>query len=337
MGQAEAQWRELSARNPLIAGSTAAPSGPQLAVTACRYLLHFICLALTTIQEAFPGVWRYVDALLLTLVDVFRLGSGLIPASNLSACKRPIKHLILYEFEPSPWCRRVREVLSVLRIDYISHPCPRESLAVLGYCKDSRFRNELKAKGKRLQFPYLDDPNTGTQLYESGCIIEYLWKEYGAEAKAPLNYQVATFLPVEIATHLLACCCRPLMSFGMLRAPSKKPEAPLELFGCEASPCARRVREALCCLELPYVVHVSGKPGTGRVSSDAKKHGGSLFTPMCQALGVSLWDPNTKMELSQMSEIVSYLRDTYELEPAPAASWLEYGTSREKPSESKMT
>ncbi|KAL8446473.1 hypothetical protein Emed_004927 [Eimeria media] len=223
-----------------------------------------------------------------------------------------------------------------------------------------RFRNELKAKGKRLQFPYLDDPNTGTQLYESGRIIEYLWKEYGAEAKAPLNYQVATFLPIEIVTHLLACCCRPLMSCGMLRAPSKKPEAPLELFGCEASPCARRVREALCCLELPYVVHVSGKPETGRVSGDVKKNGGSFITPMCEALGVTLLDPNTKVELSQISEIVSYLKDweetpavllnagdrafkivpiidTYELEPAPAASWLEFGFTSEKPSEIKTT
>ncbi|KAL8439476.1 hypothetical protein Efla_004675 [Eimeria flavescens] len=327
MGHAEAQWRELSAKNAIFAG-LAAP---------LRYLLHFICLGLTAIQAAIPTAWNYVDACLLTLVDIFRLGNGLVAASNLSACKRPSKHLILYEYEPSPFCRRVREVLSVLRIDYISRPCPRESLALHAYCKDSRFRNELKAKGKRLQFPYLDDPNTGTQLYESAHIIEYLWKEYGAEARPPLNYQIATFLPVEIITHLLACFCRPLMSCGMLRAPSKKPDAPLELYGCEASPCARRVREALSCLELPYIVHVSGIPDAGNVSTDTKKHYDSDISPFCRALGVRLIDPNTKMELTKASDIVSYLRDMYELEPAPATSWLEFGTGNEKVSEAKRT
>lgn len=329
MGQAEAQWRELSAKNGIFGGLAASP----------KYMFHFMAVSLMFLREAIPGAWRYIDAALLTLVDMFRLGSGLFPASNLSACKRPSKLLMLYEYEPSPWCRRVRETLSVLRLDYASLPCPRETLKKRGYCKDARFRNELKSQGKRLQFPYLEDPNTGAQLYESGRIIEYLWKEYGAEARAPLNYRIATFLPIEIITHLLACCCRPLMSCGFMRTPSKKPDNLLELFACEASPRARRVREVLSCLELPYIVHVSGTPLPEKQASDSKDNDSftSAFAPISHALGVRLVDPNTKTELNKTTEIVKYLRDTYELEPAPTASWLELNTSSEESTETKTT
>lgn len=322
MGHADAQWRELCAKYGVFSVVAAAP----------KYILHFISLALLTIQDSIPNAWRYVDAALLSLVDVFRLGSGLFPATNLSACKRPAKPLILYEYEASPWCRRVREVLSVLRIDYLSLPCPRETLKMRGYCKDSRFRNEMKAQGKRLQFPYLDDPNTGAQLYESGRIMEYLWKEYGADAKAPLNYRIATWTPIEVVTHLLACCCRPLMTCGFMRTPSKTPESPLELFGCEASPCVRRVRETLSCLELPYLANVSGTPKMVKASDESDTHNEktcTAATPIAQALAVRLVDPNTKTELTKASEIVAYLRNTYELEPAKTESWLEYGTAHE--------
>lgn len=328
MGHADTQWWEFCSKLGVFTALATSP----------KYLLHYICLLLLTIQDAIPGVWIYVDAVLLALVDLLRLGNGLLPASNLAACKRPAKPLILYEYEPSPYCRRVREVLSVLRLDYLSLPCPRETLKVGGYCKDSRFRNELKAQGKPLQFPYFEDPNTGAQLYESRCIIDYLWKEYGAEARAPLNYRIVNWIPLDVLTLILATSCRPLMSCGMMRAPSKQPEMPLELFGCEASPCVRRVRETLSCMELPYVAHVSGIPMPEKMSSDSKTANSNVCTAitlLCQALGVRLVDPNTKTELNKTAEIVSYLHDTYELEPAPTASWLEYGTGYERGAETK--
>jgi glutaredoxin len=71
---------------------------------------------------------------------------------------RPDKPLSLYEFEACPFCRKVREMLSFLDLNAMIYPCPKGG---------SRFRNEVRAKGGKAQFPYLVDPNTDTAMYES--------------------------------------------------------------------------------------------------------------------------------------------------------------------------
>lgn len=38
---------------------------------------------------------------------------------------QPNRALKLYEFEGSPFCRRVREVMTLLNLDYEVYPCPK--------------------------------------------------------------------------------------------------------------------------------------------------------------------------------------------------------------------
>src|SRR5262249_46504030 len=71
---------------------------------------------------------------------------------------RPEKPLELYEFEGCPYCRKVREALSILDLEAVIYPCPK---------RGPRFRRELERRGGKQQFPYLVDPNTGQALYES--------------------------------------------------------------------------------------------------------------------------------------------------------------------------
>lgn len=76
---------------------------------------------------------------------------------------------VLYNFEASPYCRKVREVL--VELDLHHH--------VKNVGKRSQRRPELIARGGKMQVPYLIDPNTGVELYESNDIVAYLRKTYG--------------------------------------------------------------------------------------------------------------------------------------------------------------
>lgn len=105
--------------------------------------------------------------------------------------KTPELPLELYSFEASPYSRLVREVLTELEIPYLLRNTgkarwgemgppwvraklfPRTEIA-------SRNRQQLHALTGRLQLPYLIDPNTGTNMFESAAIIRYLEAQYGA-------------------------------------------------------------------------------------------------------------------------------------------------------------
>ncbi len=83
---------------------------------------------------------------------------------------------------------------------------------------------------------------------------------------------------------------------------ARAPEQPLELYSFEASPFSRIVREALCSLELPYLLHNVAK---GSPSRDAfVKRSGRMMVPY-------LVDPNTGTSLFESADIVRYLDDTY--------------------------
>ena len=79
--------------------------------------------------------------------------------------QQPEKPLKLYEFEGSPFCRRVREVMTLLNLDYEVYPCPKGG---------QKYRKIVKEKGGKKQFPFFIDENSGTQMYESQDIIHYL-------------------------------------------------------------------------------------------------------------------------------------------------------------------
>jgi glutathione S-transferase len=71
--------------------------------------------------------------------------------------------------EGSPYCRKVREVLTELDLEYIVKNMP----------KGSPKRVELVEHGGKFQVPYLIDPNSKKEMYESDEIIEYLQERYG--------------------------------------------------------------------------------------------------------------------------------------------------------------
>ena len=97
-------------------------------------------------------------------------GRYLKETSDTESFKRPEKPLKLYEFEGCPFCRKVREAIVWLDLDPIVYPCPQGG---------KRYREFVKETGGKAQFPYLIDENTGTKMYESDDIIEYLYENYG--------------------------------------------------------------------------------------------------------------------------------------------------------------
>src|SRR5258705_4226812 len=116
---------------------------------------------------------RALDVATSVLATVLRFGQGAF-AGPLGA--RPEKPLELYEFEGCPFCRKVREALSILDLDAVVYPCPK---------RGPRFRPEVERRGGKQLFPYLVDPNTATAMYESDDIIRYLFERYSA-GKPPL-------------------------------------------------------------------------------------------------------------------------------------------------------
>src|SRR5262249_14725536 len=151
------------------------------------------------------------------LASVTRLGAGL-RVGHLGA--RPAQPLELYEFEACPFCRRVREALSMLDLPAVIHPCPKGG---------TRFRPAVERRGGKQQFPYLIDPNTGTALFESADIVRYLARTYG-DGHVPVLHQLG---PVEGVSNGLTFLVRAKMSRAR---PTRAPAQRLELWSFEASP-----------------------------------------------------------------------------------------------------
>ena len=224
-----------------------------------------------------------LDVATSMFTTVSRLGAGV---QAKPAKRRPAQLLELYEFESCPFCRKVRDALTELDLDAIVYPCPKGGTV---------HRPKAIAAGGKAQFPYLVDPNTGTRLYESDDIVAYLFTTYGGRDPGLLLRG-----PVATASSALASAFRP--TAGVKAKPSKQPAKPLELWSFEASPFCRIAREALCELELPYVLHNVGKNGAGR---DAfVKRSGKMMVPY-------LLDPNTGREMFESADIRDYLHATY--------------------------
>jgi len=220
-----------------------------------------------------------------------RLGAGLAVAT---LGRRPAQPVQLFEFEGCPYCRKVREALSMLDLDADVFPCPKGG---------TRFRPEVVRRGGKAQFPYLHDPNTGQAMYESDGIVRYLFDQYG-DGRVPL---VLAAGPLTTASSALASAVRP--GFGSLARPSRAPAQPLELWSFEASPFCRIAREALCALELPYRLHnvAKGSPRRGAF----EERSGKMMVPY-------LADPNEGIEMFESAEIVAYLERTYARPPSGA-------------------
>ena len=250
---------------------------------------------------------RAIDLMTTGLGMVARLGVGIRAAQGT---RQPAILLELYEFELSPYCRKVREALTELDLDARIFPCPRQGKA---------YRPRVAELGGKEQFPFLVDPNTGQMLYESADIIDYLFAEYGNSRPPPW----LSFAPLANTTSFLASAVRPTR--GVKARPSRHPLEPLELYSMEASPFCRLVRETLCELELSYVLHNLGRAGAvdflppqlrQRLAPHSEyttakrralaEHAGRVSLPF-------LADPNTGVELFESADINRYLLETYAL------------------------
>ncbi len=80
--------------------------------------------------------------------------------------------LELYQFESCPFCRRVRDKLSDLEIDYI--------------CRNVQYGTAKWKAFKKLnpneQVPFLIDRDKGVTMDESERIVAYLEKEYAGHS-----------------------------------------------------------------------------------------------------------------------------------------------------------
>lgn len=121
------------------------------------------------------------------------LGSALrlLKGSYAKPSTPPERLLELYSFESSPYSRLVRERLSEMELPYILRNMGKGIGADMGppwvrsrFYPNAEIRgnNRIKLHGKtgRLQVPYLIDANSGSEMFESKCILEYLDSQYGA-------------------------------------------------------------------------------------------------------------------------------------------------------------
>lgn len=120
-----------------------------------------------------------------TLATIARQLRGI----SARASRLPVQPLELWSFESSPFCSLVRERLTELELPYILHNIGKEQFADMGPAamrikpgpyipKAGGKREKLLAQLGKVQVPYLEDPNTGTKMFESALIIEYLEQQY---------------------------------------------------------------------------------------------------------------------------------------------------------------
>lgn len=121
-----------------------------------------------------------------------RLGRSHVLPASLPVGQLPRK-LTLYEFEASPYCKRVREAVCALGLEVEVRPCPRSTLLREGEVGGSHFRAEARAllsPAEPLRFPLIHDRPTATSadsfpdrpavvLVESRSIVAHLWECYG--------------------------------------------------------------------------------------------------------------------------------------------------------------
>lgn len=252
------------------------------------------------------------EALINLLALTVRGGRG--SQAFAPARAQPATPLKLYDMEASPYCRLVREVLTELDLDVMILPCPAGG---------TRFRPEAEKLGGKQQFPLLVDEAAGVMLYESADIIEHLRITYGK--RRPRGRDPLRLLSVGSSYLASALLWRRGGVRGMKAASSKAPAQPLELYSFEASPFSKPVRARLCELELPYLLHNTGKGAWGDMGPPSFRD--QLFKTPRGTTRNRRWldentgkvqvpyliDANTGTALYESQAILAYLNQTYAL------------------------
>lgn len=231
----------------------------------------------------------------------------------------PKKMLVLYEHEACPYSRRVREVMTHLNLDYESRPSPHTGHV---------YRDELKELAGKAQVPFLVDDNTDDKIIDSQKIIDHLFKHYSKDGKTPEKYQAPEG---DNATLLNKSASVVSMMRGVKAEHPKKnqdrgrPDEPLHLYGFEASPFCRMVREKLSELEVGYINHNVAREqiediGVFGVRLNLGDYqpikGGKRERIMNEVMDGKLQfpylvDPNTDTKMFESKDIIDYLEDTY--------------------------
>lgn len=101
------------------------------------------------------------------LASIYRPTTGRFALAH----KQPTKPLELWSFEASPYCRIVREALTTLELPYRLH----------NVGKGSPSREEFVRRSGKMMVPYLADPNSGREMFESEEIVAYLFATYASK------------------------------------------------------------------------------------------------------------------------------------------------------------
>jgi len=241
-----------------------------------------------------------------SLISTFVRGTSGI--NSAPSVVEPALRLQLFDIENCPFCRLVREALTELAIDVEIHPCPKQG---------ERYRPGVIARGGKAQFPYLVDPNTGVEMYESMAIIEYLFETY-AQRPLPLKWKAGA---LQKYGSMLASA--PRVSRGMSARTGTLPAQLLELYSFEGSPYARPVRELLCELEIPYLLRNCGRTELAEwilppirdalnLSPDSRLENRQRLQEKEGRVAIPyLYDPNSDAGMFESDAIIEYLRGTY--------------------------
>lgn len=239
------------------------------------------------------------------LASMAQQGRGIGIKNNAT---QPAKPLELYDMENCPFCRLVRETLTELDLDVMIYPCPKGGL---------RYRPQVERIGGKQLFPYLNDPNTQTGLYESNDIIAYLYRTYG-NGKLPSGR-----IKQLIRTTSTVSASALRTGRGLRVDDNVPPKQPLELYSFEGSPFARLVRERLTELEIPYLLRQSGRNQQsdwllpfmrnklGMQYNPSQRNRAALIKKAGRVAMPYLIDPNTNTELFDSGIILDYLDDAY--------------------------
>lgn len=137
-----------------------------------------------------PAPKRYEDNFLNNLTSSIASAVRLNAGSTSRKAKPAELPLTLYSFESSPFSRPVRELLCELELPYLLINLGKQQRSDMGPAK-LRFtlkpyrplpnskRDAFFKQHGNVQVPYLVDPNTGIEMFESADILDYLRKQYG--------------------------------------------------------------------------------------------------------------------------------------------------------------
>lgn len=140
-------------------------------------------------RRPLPVAWRLaaLNAMSSGFATLSRGGAG----GRARPSTAPAEPLELFSLESSPFARLVRETLCELELPYRLRNMGRTQLAEslppalrtrarIEVAPETANRRRLQARAGQVMVPYLVDPNTGREMFESAAIRDYLEANYAA-------------------------------------------------------------------------------------------------------------------------------------------------------------